>query len=263
MPIDPQNLAFWNAVAPQHVASPLYRTDDFRAGQMVLDPVARGAVGDVGRRLLHLQCHFGLDTLSLARLGEAVTGLDFSAPAIDQARALAAEANLPATFIRADVLDPPPGLTGFDIVFASWGAIWWIADLEAWMRLAAAALAPGGRLVLIEGHPAMAMLDGRAPPGAPLQVRHPYAATEPQIDEDDTDYAGARSGLATRGYAHGLGRILTAALAAGLTLRRFTEGDRVPWPALGSLVKLDRDYWAMPEGAPWAPLSFTLEAVKA
>jgi SAM-dependent methyltransferase len=229
MPINPHNLAFWNAVAPQHVASPLYRTADFRAGQVVIDPVAAEALGDVaGARLLHLQCHFGLDTLSLARMGAAVTGLDFSAPAIDQARALAAEANLAAHFICADVLDPPPGLTGFDIVFASWGAIWWIADLEAWMRVAAAALAPGGRLVLIEGHPAMAMLDGAAPPGAPMQVRYPYAAAEPQIDEDDTDYAGARSGLATRGYAHGLGRILTAALSAGLTIRRFTEGDRVP-----------------------------------
>ena len=69
--------------------------------------------------------------------------------------------------------------------------------------------------------------------------------------------------MATRGYAHGLGRILTATLAAGLTLRRFTEGDRVPWPALANLVKLDRDYWALAAGAPWAPLSFTLEAVKA
>jgi len=262
--INPYNLAFWNAVAPQHIASPLYRTADFRAGEIVLDPVAREAVGDVaGQRLLHLQCHFGLDTLSLARMGAEVTGLDFSAPAIDQARALAVEAGLPAQFTCADVLDPPPGLTGFDIVFASWGAIWWIADLEAWMRVAAAALTPGGRLVLIEGHPAMAMLDARTAPGAPLQVRYPYASPEPQIDEDETDYAGARSGMRTEGYAHGLARVLTAALAAGLTLTRFTEGDRVPWPALASLTQLDRDYWSLPPGAPWVPLSFTLEAVRA
>ncbi|HXQ14982.1 MAG TPA: class I SAM-dependent methyltransferase [Caulobacteraceae bacterium] len=268
MPINPHNLAFWNAVAPQHVASPLYRTDDFRAGQIVLDPVAREAVGGVagvvGRRLLHLQCHFGLDTLSLARMGATVTGLDFSAPAIDQARALAAEANLPAQFICADVLDPPPGLTGFDIVFASWGAIYWIADIAAWMRVAAAALAPGGRLILIEGHPAMGMFDAQTPPGAPLQLRWPYDSTEALIDEDETDYAGAHIGGArTESFPHGLARILTAALAAGLTLRRFTEGDRVPWPALASLTQLDRDYWALPPDAPWVPLSFTLEAVKA
>ena len=132
------------------------------------------------------------------------------------------------------------------------------------MRVAAAAaLAPGGRLVLVEGHPAMAMLDGATPAGAPMQVRYPYAAAEPQIDQDATDYAGARSGVITEGYAHGLARILTAALSAGLTLRRFTEGDRIPWPALGSLVKHDRDYWTLPPDAPWVPLSFTLEAVKA
>lgn len=265
MAVNPHSLAFWNAVAPQHFGSPLYRTADFRAGEIVLDPVARQAVGDVaGRRLLHLQCHFGLDTLSLARMGAKTTGLDFSAPAIEQARALAVEANLNARFVCADVLDPPAGLTDFDIVFASWGAIWWIADVAAWMRVVAAALVPGGRLVLIEGHPAMAMLDSQTPPGAPMQVRYPYDAIEPQIDEDETDYAGARTGgMRTEGYAHGVGRILTAAMAAGLTIRRFTEGDRVPWAALACLTSLDRDYWTLPSGAPRVPLNFTLEAVKA
>ena len=119
-------------------------TEDFRNGEIVLDSVVRDAIGDVaGQRLLHLQCHFGLDTLSLARMGASVTGLDFSPVAIEQARALAAEAGIEATFVCADVLAPPPGLTGFDIVFASWGAIFWIGDLGAWMRVAAGALKTG------------------------------------------------------------------------------------------------------------------------
>src|ERR1700761_6424188 len=122
MAIDPDNLAHWNEVTPHHIVSPMYRTQDFRRGEIVLDPVVREAIGDVtGKRLLHLQCHFGLDTLSLARMGASVTGLDFSPAAIEQARALAAEAEIEATFIVADVLDPPSDLGGFDVVFASWG----------------------------------------------------------------------------------------------------------------------------------------------
>ncbi|HWF76823.1 MAG TPA: class I SAM-dependent methyltransferase [Caulobacteraceae bacterium] len=265
MPINADNLAHWNEVTPHHVASPFYRTEDFRRGEIVLDPVVRDAIGDVaGQRLLHLQCHFGLDTLSLARMGASVTGLDFSEVAIAQARALAAEAGIDATFICADVLAPPPGLTGFDIVFASWGAIFWIADLAAWMRVAAGALKPGGRLCLTEGHPAMLMLDERAPPGAPLTVRWPWDSETPIVDVGDLDYTGAKvAANRTEGYLHGLSRILNTAMDAGLTIRGYSEGDRVPWKALDQLVKSGRDYWALPPDAPAVPLSFTLHAVKA
>lgn len=263
MAVDPDTLAHWNEVTPHHVTSPMYRTDDFRRGDVVLDPLVRDAIGDVrGKRLLHLQCHFGLDTLSLARLGASVTGLDFSSAAIDQARALAAEAGIDARFILSDVLHPPADLTGFDVVFASWGAIYWIADLDAWMRVAAAALRPGGRLFLCEGHPALLMLDERAPAGV-LRVRWPWDSDEPHVEEGDLDYTGAKvSARRTTGYFHGLGRILSAALKAGLTIRGFSEGDRVPWKALDQMVQVDTHYWALPPGNAYVPLSFTLEALK-
>jgi SAM-dependent methyltransferase len=264
MAVDPHNLAHWEEVTPHHVASPFYRTDDFRAGENVLDPVVRQAVGDVaGKRLLHLQCHFGLDTLSLARMGATVTGLDFSPAAIAQARALAEEAGIDARFVCADVLEPPAGLTGFDVVFASWGAIWWIADLAAWMRVAAGALAPGGRLFLAEGHPALLMLDDRTPAGAPLQVAWPWDSADPHEDLGDLDYTGAVvAANRTVGYFHGLERILGAALDAGLAISGFREGDRAPWKALGCMVQVDRDYWAFPPGTPFVPASFTLDAVR-
>ena len=257
------NRAFWDELATRHVESAFYRTRDFRKGEIVLDPLVRARVGDVkGKRLLHLQCHFGLDTLSLARMGASVTGLDFSPPAIEQARALAAHARLPAEFVCADVLDPPGGLAGFDIVFASWGAIYWIGDIDTWMRVAAGALREGGRLFLCEGHPAMLMLDERAPSGA-LQVRWPYDSDQPHIDEGDLDYTGAIvSANRTEGHLHGLACIFNAAMQAGLTIRSFTEGDRVPWKALDQLVKLDRDYWGLPAGAPFVPLNFIVQAVK-
>ncbi|MCP5432978.1 MAG: class I SAM-dependent methyltransferase [Alphaproteobacteria bacterium] len=263
MAVNEHNLAYWNRVTPIHAASSFYRTAEFRNGACVLDPVTRAALGEVGRkRLLHLQCHFGLDTLSIARLGASVTGLDFSPPAIGLARELAREAGLDARFFCADVLAPPASLGEFDIVFASWGAIYWIDDLEAWMRVASRALRPGGRFCLCEGHPALLMLDEATSDG-PLTVRWPYSALEPQISVDVPDYAdeSTRSGR-TEGYLHGLARILNAAIGAGLTIRAFDEGDRVPWKALSRLVKVDRDYWALPEGVPRIPLSFTLQAVR-
>ena len=264
MAINPFNLAHWNEVTPHHVVSAFYRTEDFRRGEIVLDPLVRSAVADVAeKRLLHLQCHFGLDTLSLARMGARVTGLDFSSPAIAQAELLAKEAGIDAKFVVADVLEPPPGLSGFDVVFASWGAIYWIADMGAWMRVAAGALKTGGRLFLCEGHPALLMLDERAPQGSPLRVRWPYDSPEPHIDEGDIEYTGARvSANRTVGHLHGLARILNAAMDAGLTIRGFSEGDRVPWKALDQLVALDRDYWVLPAGAPFVPLNFILHAVK-
>lgn len=262
MAINPFNLAHWNEVTPHHVTSPFYRTEEFRRGGIVLDPLVREAVGDVaGKRLLHLQCHFGLDTLSLARMGAKVTGLDFSPPAIAQAEALAREANIDAKFVLADVLDPPLELGGFDIVFASWGAIYWIADMKAWMRVAASALKTGGRLFLCEGHPALLMLDERAPEG--LRVRWPYDSSEPYVDEGDFEYTGAKvSANRTVGHLHGLARIMNAAMDAGLSIRGFSEGDRVSWKALDQLVTLDRHYWVLPPGAPFVPLNFILHAVK-
>ena len=263
MPINKYNLAHWNEVTPHHVVAPMYRTEDFRRGEIVLDPVVRSAIGDVrGKRMLHLQCHFGLDTLSLARMGASVTGIDFSPPALEQARALAKAAGIAADFILSDILDPPKTLKDFDIAFASWGAIYWIGDIEAWMRVASGALKKGGRLFLCEGHPAMLMLDERAPSGT-LRVRWPYDSAEPHIDIGDLDYTGAIvSANRTEGYLHGLSRILNAAMQAGLTIRGFREGDRVPWKALDQLVKIDRDYWGLPDGVPPIPLSFILEAVK-
>ena len=196
-----ENFAYWNEAVAIHLASSFYRADDFRRGEAVIDPVARRGLGDVaGKRLLHLQCHFGLDTLSLARLGAEVTGLDYSPPAIEAARALSRECGAPGEFILADVLDPPPGLTGFDMVFASWGAICWIGDLDRWMAVAAGALKPGGRLFLLDGHPAMLMLDD-APglgPTSPLQVRYPYQSDTPVVGEDQSDYADPSAPLSAR-----------------------------------------------------------------
>lgn len=264
-PID-LNRAHWDEVTPLHVASPFYEAAAFRAGGIVLDRLAREGIGAVsGQRLLHLQCHFGLDTLSLARMGAEVVGLDFSTPALDHARALALEAGLPATFIQSDVLEAPETLTGFDIVFSTWGAICWIGDIAAWMNVAARALNPGGRLFLMEGHPAMLMMDDTLGADGPFVARYPYDSREPQVFEGGADYADPNAAFVNRRtvqWMHGIGAILTAAMDAGLTIRRFAELDRIPWRAMPQMQVVEKGYWGLPPSAPSFPLAFQLVAEK-
>jgi SAM-dependent methyltransferase len=261
------NRAWWDELTPLHVASPFYKTEAFRHGENVLDPIARERLAGVaGKRLLHLQCHFGLDTLSLARMGAEVTGLDFSPAAIAAARALSRETGVAARFVESDVLSPPPDLTDFDVVFASWGAISWIADLSRWMHTAAQSLKPGGRLLVIEGHPAMFSLDDSGSVDGPLIVRYPYVSTEPIVEDAQGkgSYAAPDASLkapCTVGFAHGLGAILTAAIGAGFTIRKFEELDRLPWDArLSQLAKVDEYYWALPATTPFFPLAFAMDA---
>jgi len=263
------NLAYWNEMAQRHLDSPGYSTADFRKGEIILDPIVRAKIGDVrGKKLLHLQCHFGLDTLSLARMGAEVTGLDFSDDAIRLARQIAAETGTPATFVQSDVLKPPADLAGrFDIAFASWGAICWIHDMHAWMRTAANALKPGGRLFMAEAHPYLMTLDDYPrEPTLPFTIRYDYDSRTPLALENQADYAGPGTLKAHRNvqFLHGMATILNAALEAGLRIDRLDEGCRIPWCGLQQLVKDDEDadYWTLPPGAPFVPLSFFLDATK-
>jgi len=257
------NRIYWDQLARIHPKTAFYRLEDFKRRDNILDPIEREVLGNVaGKRLLQLQCHFGLETLSLARQGAIVTGLDFSPVAIETARKLSDEMNIPASFIEADVLNPPDDLQGFDIVFASWGSLCWISDLTAWMRTASRALKPGGQLVLIDGHPAGWMLNHEVEPGAPLQLRDPYASSEPIFEEGQGSYADENAVLDRPRcvlWAYGFESLFTAMLGAGLTLRGFREFDRVTWP-MPSLVKADEYYWKLPEIVPYVPLSFALIA---
>jgi SAM-dependent methyltransferase len=260
------NLAYWNEMARRHVNSLGYKTAAFRRGENILDPIVRKGIGKVrGKELLHLQCHFGLDTLSLARMGANVTGLDFSKDAITTARKLAREAGLKAKFVQANVLRPPAGLKEYDIVFASWGAICWIHDMAAWMRTAAKALKRGGRLFLAEAHPYLMTLDDHPPePTLPFKVRYDYDSNVPLKLFNQGDYAGPGTLKAHRNvmFLHGMASILNAAIAAGFRIDGIEEGARIPWQGLQQLIKADEDYWTLPPGSPFVPLSLILNATK-
>jgi hypothetical protein len=224
------NRASWNARTPVHLRSRFYALEAFKAGQSSLRSIELEQVGDVrGRSLLHLQCHFGQDTLSWARLGARVTGMDLSEVAIAEARALATELAIPARFVEGNVYDAPALLGGerFDIVFTSYGVLGWLPRLEPWARAVAGCLARGGKLHLVEFHPMAWVWDE-----AFERPVYPYDAPgEPILSEQTGTYAEPTAPVKLRdvGFNHGLASVVTALLAEGLVLERLTELDWSPY----------------------------------
>jgi SAM-dependent methyltransferase len=155
-----ENRRFWDHLASITPGTSFYDVEGFVAGRKDIDPIVGDVLGDVaGRRVLHLQCHFGMDTLALARRGAFVTGVDLAPRAVLDARALAARMGLDARFVEADVLSVDLGET-FDLVFSSWGTVGWLPDLRAWAATIRKHLAPGGRFVVVDGHPYLWTMGG-------------------------------------------------------------------------------------------------------
>jgi SAM-dependent methyltransferase len=240
------NRANWDERAPAHAASPDYGLASFEADPSHLSDVVRfdlPRLGDLtGLRGVHLQCHIGTDTISLARLGARMTGLDFSPAAIAEARALSQRCGTPAAFVVADVHDAVAalGAGAFDLVFTGIGALCWLPDIGRWADVVAGLLAPGGRLFLREGHPMLWSLADPEDSGL-LRVEHPYVETpEPTVWDDGGTYVSTdRVFTSTRTYEwnHGLGEVVSALLERGLVITGLVEHDSVPWDALPGLME--------------------------
>jgi SAM-dependent methyltransferase len=274
------NRRWWDGVVPIHEASRGYDREGFLRGEKPLCPVELAELGPrvSGKSLLHLQCHFGMDTLGWARLGARVTGLDFSEPALEAARRLSADSGIPGRFVHANVYDATQALEGetFDIVYTGIGALCWLPDVARWARTAAACLAPGGALYVYEGHPVLWSLQERD--DDVLAIVHPYfELAEPQLWEGDTTYTDGPKTSFRRNYMwnHGLGEIVSALLAAGLRLEFLREHREVPWRALPSMAPVgpgirgaDGAYasnrmWRLPERQrELVPLMYSLLALK-
>ncbi len=266
------NQASWDERAPAHAASPDYAIDRFVADPHHLSDVVRfdlPRLGDVrGVRGLHLQCHIGTDTLSLARLGADMTGLDFSGASLAQARLLAQRAGPPVAFVEGTV-DDAVGLLGsesFDLVFTGIGALCWLPRIADWAHTVATLLRPGGRLFLREGHPMLWALDDPRPDGL-LVVEHPYVERdEPLVWEEGGTYVQTDqvfSTTVTHEWNHGLGEIVTALLENGMQLTMLVEHDSVPWDALpGMMQQVPGGEWRLAD-RPWRlPHSYTLQATR-
>jgi SAM-dependent methyltransferase len=243
-----------------------YPIDRVRAGDDAFGEPEDAELGDLARkRLVHLQCHFGLDTIRLARRGAFATGLDFSASAISAARSLAAELRVSARFVEGNVYDAPALLEApYDIAFVTWGAIIWLPDIRRWAQVVASLLAPGGWLYLAEGHPSTLSLeevDGRLVAARSWRT----AATAPFEYDDATTFTGDPTPLAhTRSYewCHPLSDIIGGLLEAGLHLDFLHEHERLPWRYFPMMVEAEDWGYRLPDGHPPLPLSFSLRASK-
>ena len=266
------NRANWDERAPAHAASPDYAYDRFVADPAYVSEVVRFDVPRLGEltdvRGVHLQCHIGTDTVSLARLGARMTGLDFSPAAVHEARRLATSANADVDFVESDVYAAREALgdESFDLVFTGIGALCWLPDIGRWAAVVRSLLRPGGRLFLREGHPMLWSLDDIGADGR-LVVEHPYfERPEPTVWDDATTYVATDAVFThtvTHEWNHGLGEIVTALLERGFELTQLVEHDSVPWEAFpGHMEQLDGSgEWRLRD-RPWrVPHSYTLQAV--
>ena len=264
------NRASWDESVPLHLKSDFYDVANLRAGTAQLYPIERAELGPLrDLDVLHLQCHFGYDSLILARQGARVTGVDFSAPAIAAARDLAAELGLAdrARFIEANVYDVTMQLdakAGFDLVFVTWGALMWLHDIRRWAGIVAHFIRPGGRIYLADGHPFALTLHEAATMDGDGRLRHgtPYFGSGPIRSDDPHDYADEAAVMVnSTSYVslHTLGDIVTSLIDAGLRLEYLHEHDAVPWRMVEGL-RADPDRMYRWPDRPWLPLAFSLSA---
>jgi SAM-dependent methyltransferase len=262
------NRAHWDALAAAHGQDSYYDTEALIAGRDSLSEIEaagiREAIGAVaGLDVLHLQCHIGFDAISLARRGARVVGADFSPASLEKARALARRCGVDVRFVEAEATSLPVDLHNrFDLVYATIGVLVWIADLRKWMRSAAAALRGGGKLLLVDGHPLYTMIESLDP----LRLDMPYGGGAERAFDEPGSYAGADlpvAATATVNYAHSLGEIVTAALAAGLRIEHLEEHVEADFDPRGSMLPREDDgLFRLRFDGELLPLLFTLIAAK-
>jgi SAM-dependent methyltransferase len=258
----------WNEMVGVHEKSAFYDVAGFKAGRNTIAPLEREELGNVaGKSLLHLQCHFGMDTMSWARLGAKVTGVDYSERAIELAQALAKELAIDAHFVRSNIYDLPnddliPGK--FDIVYTALGVLGWLPDLKHWGKVIAHYLKRGGTFYILEAHPFMLTLDENSPD---LKVAYPYFSSEALKFDTEHSYADPATVLTNKteyGWNHSLSEIFNALLSEGLFIDFLHEFAFCGWEYFSDM-ETGEDGWSRfkDEGKRnKVPLMFSLKATK-
>ncbi|TSB32580.1 class I SAM-dependent methyltransferase [Streptomyces benahoarensis] len=262
------NRASWDERVPLHMASDYYDHEGFRRSQDTIRAFEAAEVGDVtGRSLLHLQCHFGQDTLSwLHRGASQVVGLDFSEPAVDAARETAADLGYDtdrASFVAADVYDAAEAVpdSAYDVVYTGIGALNWLPDVERWAETAASLVAPGGFLYLAEFHPLCDALDD----STGSRITHDYFSRDAWVDEAPgtyTDFGAPTVHNRTVEWQHPIGDVVSAVAATGLRIEFLHEHDMTMFQRFGALQRGDDGFYRLPADRPRIPLMYSLKATR-
>jgi SAM-dependent methyltransferase len=255
------NKDLWNKRTAIHIDSTFYNKQGFINGDTVLAPIELAELNDVaGKTMLHLQCHFGMDSLNWQRLGAQVTGVDFSEAAITEAKKLNEQLGYNAEFICSDIYSllsspspleragvrssPSPlgkvGMGPFDIVFTSYGTIGWLPDLEKWAKVIAKHLKPGGIFYMADFHPVVWMFDNNF-----TKIEYAYHKTEPIVEENQSTYTENSAPIINKeyGWNHSISEILNALLAEGLQLQFFNEHNYSPYSCFNNVVEFEKGKW--------------------
>jgi len=256
------NKKLWNTKVGVHLGTELYDMEAFMAGANSIDEVSLELLGDIkGKDVLHLQCHFGQDSLSMARMGAKVTGVDLSDVAVAKARELNDTLELDATFVECNVYDTKDHVEGkFDIVFASYGTIVWLPDLDKWADVVSHFLKPGGKLVFLDFHPALDTINWDT-----LAFEYDYFNPgKPYVETNEGTYAdkNADMKMAEAFWTHSMAEVVQALLNAGLRLESMGENDYSPYDVFGDMEKLDKMKYRMKKMKIAFPYFYSLVCTK-
>jgi 2-polyprenyl-3-methyl-5-hydroxy-6-metoxy-1,4-benzoquinol methylase len=251
----------WNKRTSYHIKSDFYQMNAFKAGKSSLMDIELGLLGNVnGKRILHLQCHFGQDTLSLARKGAKVTGIDLSDKAIEQAKELNAELNLDAEFLVSDVYDLPNNLKGtFDIVFTSYGTIGWLPDMNKWGNIISHYLKPEGKFVFVEFHPNVWMYNTDF-----SKLKYNYFNSKAIVEEEQGTYADKEASTSFKYvfWNHGLSEVISGLLSNNLILKKFKEYNYSPYDCFENTEKVGDSKYQIKSFGNKMPLCYSILATK-
>lgn len=255
------NRASWNKRTIAHMDSEFYDNPSFINGRNSLNSIELDLLGDVkGLKIIHLQCHFGQDSISLSRMGAQVTGIDFSENAIANANKLANECGTDTRFIQADIYQSPEQLNEqFDIVFTSYGTIGWLPDINQWAKVVDHFLKPGGRFVFAEFHPVVWMFDNDF-----SFIQYNYFKAEPIIETEEGTYADKNADINTKciTWNHSLSSVHTALTQAGIQLNALQEFNYSPYNCFNGTKEIELGKFIIEKLGDKIPMVYALHGIK-
>lgn len=251
----------WNAKVEPHLKSDFYFVDEFLKGRNSLNSIELDLLGDIkGKKILHLQCHFGQDSISLSRLGAKVTGIDLSDKAIETAKDLAKQCETDTDFICSDVYDLPNILDEkFDIVFTSYGTIGWLPDLDQWAKVINHFLKPNGKFIMAEFHPVVWMFDDDF-----TKIVYNYFNEKPIVETYEGTYADTSADIVQEYvmWNHPLSEVLQNLIEKGLSIENFQEFDWSPYPCFNQVEEFEKGKWRIEKLGNKIPMVYSLSAQK-